>query len=394
MSTPTDLHLSDVHLLAEDGSSDGGEAPCVTSFLYIAGAEACTKDRTVDDASVVGDAAAVDEDGDLICARRKRQKQGQPSRGQILICHALSTHLSDVGLQVWRGALLLCDYLMAPTPPLRLPHAVVLDLGAGCGLTSIAAALGGASTIFCTDAHHSSLANAVQNADKNGIGAVRVRALDWSRVELWPEVTVVDTREPTLEGAGAQRELTEVGGSASLGSREASRFGWSAADLETLKGATLLCARPTLRIDAHPTLPPVPPKTALYVRAHPTHHAWRADPPPPSTRHRLAADCVYDDGATTAMVRLLARMLPALGPSAVGIVSLERRINFCLDGMRPRAPAAEHFHARLERSGLTATEICVSTVPTCFDYERVPTLELWRITAARGDVAGSGAQTL
>eukprot|EP00966_Prymnesium_polylepis_P009829 226408-Prymnesium_polylepis.1 len=61
-----------------------------------------------------------------------------------------------------------------------LRGATVLDLGAGCGLTSIVAALAGARAVYCTDAHCASLTNAQHNAEANGVGrAVRVRRLDW-----------------------------------------------------------------------------------------------------------------------------------------------------------------------------------------------------------------------
>ena len=61
--------------------------------------------------------------------------------------HAMSTPLEDVGLQVWRGALLMADYLVHN--PVRFQDSVVLELGAGTGLVSIVAALT-AQTVFCT----------------------------------------------------------------------------------------------------------------------------------------------------------------------------------------------------------------------------------------------------
>ena len=59
----------------------------------------------------------------------------------------MSTPLEDVGLQVWRGALLMADYLIHNF--VRFRDSVVLELGAGTGLVSIVAALA-AQTVFCT----------------------------------------------------------------------------------------------------------------------------------------------------------------------------------------------------------------------------------------------------
>ena len=302
MSTDADLHLSDVHLRA-DCSDTGCDLPCETVFPF---AEAADAASSSDDAHEP--TAAVDEDGDLLCARRKRRKLATPGRGRLRICHALATPLSDVGLQVWRGALLLCDHLFAREISQLLDGAVVLDLGAGCGLTSAAACLAGARAVFCTDAHTASLRNSANNADANGVGGlVRVRRLDWSAVDVWPSPS---------EG----------------------EFGWSSSDLQALRDATVL----------------------------------------------LAADCVYDDGMTSALVALMSRVLPALGPSAVAFVSLERRVNFCLEGMCARAPAAEHFHRELEaqRGLLVGSLVAPDGVPQRFEYERAPTLELWRVRAA------------
>ena len=68
----------------------------------------------------------------------------------IYVCmspeHAMSTTLEAVGLQVWRGALLMADYLLHSQ---RLHCSVVLELGAGTGLVSSIAALK-AHHVFCT----------------------------------------------------------------------------------------------------------------------------------------------------------------------------------------------------------------------------------------------------
>ena len=59
----------------------------------------------------------------------------------------MSTPLEAVGQQVWRGALLMADYLVHSSR-LRGSH-VVLELGGGVGLVSVIAVLS-ANLIFCT----------------------------------------------------------------------------------------------------------------------------------------------------------------------------------------------------------------------------------------------------
>ena len=63
----------------------------------------------------------------------------------------MSTVLKDVGLQVWRGSLLMADYILHNG--IQFQGCTVLELGAGVGLVSIVAALH-ASNILCTGLHH------------------------------------------------------------------------------------------------------------------------------------------------------------------------------------------------------------------------------------------------
>ena len=60
----------------------------------------------------------------------------------------MSTTLVDVGRQVWRGALLMVDYLLTVGCH-RVKDSVVLELGAGTGLVSTVAASRAKHT-FCT----------------------------------------------------------------------------------------------------------------------------------------------------------------------------------------------------------------------------------------------------
>ncbi|KAI5694292.1 hypothetical protein M8J75_014338 [Diaphorina citri] len=83
-----------------------------------------------------------DGDGDLIL------KRNNVSHSVVAIEHQARTTLDSVGLQVWRGALLLCD-LMLDTIRIK-PHSTILELGSGTGVSSIIASLH-AKHVVCTD---------------------------------------------------------------------------------------------------------------------------------------------------------------------------------------------------------------------------------------------------
>ncbi|XP_076247337.1 methyltransferase-like protein 22 [Calliopsis andreniformis] len=87
-----------------------------------------------------GNTITHDSDGDLDVDRQRE--------GKLVIEHYVSTRLQDVGLQVWRGALLLADYILSN--PDLVKNKVVLELGAGVGLTSIVASFL-AREVICTD---------------------------------------------------------------------------------------------------------------------------------------------------------------------------------------------------------------------------------------------------
>ncbi|CAK1544958.1 unnamed protein product [Leptosia nina] len=83
-----------------------------------------------------------DEDDDLDIER--------PSHEVIRIEHSIKTNIALVGLQVWRGALLLGDLLIYLGVNGKLDGKTVLELGAGTGLTSFVAAIY-AKKVICTD---------------------------------------------------------------------------------------------------------------------------------------------------------------------------------------------------------------------------------------------------
>ncbi|XP_035897941.1 methyltransferase-like protein 22 isoform X1 [Anopheles stephensi] len=82
----------------------------------------------------------LDKDDDLDVERQRK--------GAIEIEHRKSTRLDLVGLQIWRGALLLADYIMHNERKFKNAH--ILELGSGVGLTSIVASMY-AREVICTD---------------------------------------------------------------------------------------------------------------------------------------------------------------------------------------------------------------------------------------------------
>ena len=118
--------------------------------------------------------AVVDGDGDL-CPPRK----GVPAHAytSFAIAHAVATPLETVGLQVWRGALLLADWLVASGHVRK--DTPIIELGAGTGLCSLVAAYAGAPLVFCTDHGDDVLENCRRNCATAAGERVRVRALDW-----------------------------------------------------------------------------------------------------------------------------------------------------------------------------------------------------------------------
>lgn len=90
----------------------------------------------------VGSSATYDDDDDLDIER--------PQKEVIKIEHSSKTKIALVGLQVWRGAFLLGDWLIHLGLKGELTNRSVLELGAGTGLTSFVAALY-AKKVICTD---------------------------------------------------------------------------------------------------------------------------------------------------------------------------------------------------------------------------------------------------
>ena len=114
--------------------------------------------------------------------------------------------------------------------------------------------------------------------------------------------------------------------------------------------------------------------------------------PASAVAHRARRLC-SGTPATDALLACVDRLLRSMPAAAAALLCLERRVNFCLAGLAPRAPAAEHFAQgvceREHRGEWIVERLAASSVPQRFvDYERGPpgTLELWwvRLEAVAG----------
>ncbi|XP_042294230.1 methyltransferase-like protein 22 [Sceloporus undulatus] len=160
--------------------------------------------------SLKGIEALLDEDGDLEVVRKpcfsyaedenlsrdkvcpiiltkggvvlEEHEQEDSSCDIIKIEHTMATPLEDVGKQVWRGALLLGDFILC-NQDLFKDH-TVLELGGGTGIVSIIMAKA-AKTIYCTDIGGDLLDMCERNIALNkrftepAESKVTVRVLDW-----------------------------------------------------------------------------------------------------------------------------------------------------------------------------------------------------------------------
>ena len=247
-----DLVLSDVHLELP-GASRGQSH--VTHF------------HTTQDGRTAGPAGpTVDADGDLVVARRGVPCEADaaapppPSQGQLIsIAHLGATALADVGMQVWRGECLLCDWLLDAAATGALAGVgTVLELGAGTSMATLVAAHTllapvehpsaparvpgqaptphsgqSAAVIFCTDHHTPSLEAAQRNlaanletrplsvasgtdaAGRGAEGAVRVFGSLGSATSATSEGTAVGSRsftsaEDTAEGHASTRPVSQT----------------------------------------------------------------------------------------------------------------------------------------------------------------------------------------
>ncbi|XP_021968682.1 methyltransferase-like protein 22 [Folsomia candida] len=128
-----------------------------------------------------------DEDGDLILLRNAEERNDKELN--ILIEYENSTSLDLVGLQIWRGAFLLSDFVIHNASKFQGKN--VLEVGSGTGLVGIVASLF-AKNVVLTDLNEPSImnllkANIAHNKDLIGQGKTpSILPLDFM-AETWSQ---------------------------------------------------------------------------------------------------------------------------------------------------------------------------------------------------------------
>jgi len=122
---------------------------------------------------------SVDKDGDLVMCRNPLSKG-------ITIEHINQTSLKMVGMQIWRSALSMSDFIM-DNRDIFTSDQVVLELGSGVGLTGIVAAIYCKEVIFTDIDNKDILSTIEKNIHLNRdliVGHTTVTPLNFSEPEL------------------------------------------------------------------------------------------------------------------------------------------------------------------------------------------------------------------
>ncbi|KAK3130898.1 hypothetical protein QOZ80_6BG0499400 [Eleusine coracana subsp. coracana] len=161
------------------------------------------------------DAVAVDEDGDLVLDRRKRKRDVTSDYHVLTIRHGITSSLKSVGLQVWKAALLLADFVLHKSSTSSdFDGVTAIEIGAGTGLVGLVQARV-ARKVFITDRGSDILDNCLANVQLNpsmlkfNDAKVYVRGLDW-KTSWPPSVGTCDASDPSSRHLWSKSEIEEA----------------------------------------------------------------------------------------------------------------------------------------------------------------------------------------
>jgi hypothetical protein len=295
-----------------------------------------------------------DVEGDVDVPRRRHKipkaeldSAVAPSVGDSLSCmrirHASTTSLADCGLQVWRGALLMCDWLIhisllrrdiaadeyvvrpwfccIEEQRLWLSNSLVgFEIGAGVGVCAfVANETSLFERYFATDYNQSILQAAHRNLEPCQSDCVSLRALDLKSDNSY----LCSALHAPLEKSLSPSTVSD------------SEYSWSSNDLMCLNQVRVL----------------------------------------------VGADVIFDDELTISLVHFLLEFFRrddcVKVPFRVAYFSIEKRTVFSLAHRSPVAPAIECFLTELRAHGLQAS--LIDGIPQFVEYDRGRELIMMRV---------------
>ncbi|XP_051203088.1 uncharacterized protein [Lolium perenne] len=281
------------------------------------------------------DAVAVDNEGDLVLERRRRKRDRRRSDDHVLtVQHGITSSLNSVGLQVWKAAMLLTDFVLHKSfTSSEFDGVTAMEIGAGTGLVGLVQARV-ASKVFITDRGTDILDNCLANVRLNSStlkfdeAKIHIRELDW-KTSWPPPVGTRDASDPS------------------------SIYLWSASEIEEAEKATLLLAADVIYSDG---------LTDLFF----------------DTVRQLMSRGVK---------KILLCMMQVL------YLTLEKRYNFSLDDLDVVANGYKHFRTFFAVQdgcgvlnnaafipGLVGERIDLGKVPQYIrEYDRGKDLEMWKL---------------
>lgn len=93
----------------------------------------------------------------------------------------------------------------------------------------------------------------------------------------------------------------------------------------------------------------------------------------------IAADVIYQDKLTDSFLKTL-EWLETWTSFKVLYIAMEKRINFTLETVSEASPAYDYFHSQLQKMENKYNICCLNDFPQFLQYDKVPQLELWRIS--------------
>jgi predicted nicotinamide N-methyase len=271
---------------------------------------------------------------EAVGSRKRKRKRTRENSVFVTLSHKVRTAVEDVGLQLWKGALLLADYLLHchSDKQALLCGRTIVELGAGTGFLGVILSLLPCKTVYLTDMSEHIARLIERNISTNShlvssISSIscpleqdrRIRVLDWR-----------DDDDDDNDGGGdvgpcraAYSNPSSVTSHCSTPPRNP--WAWTANDTECLATQEVL---------------------------------W------------LAADVIYDDEVTEYFFRFLSR---AMRPGEHLLLALEKRFNFEMDSLSLVAHGYELFRRFInvpldthENSDVTALNAVAVCTRDCF----------------------------